>query len=162
MARQEHSREDLLRDARNLTPRCRLRLHAPADPEPVFCGFRGAAISIYFGEDPAYHFNPAGELRRAYVAGRLIKAESGNLVAMVRERTDDATSLVSRELPADETQRFLATMQERLAALATALAQGAYDPDGEVPPGADVVPRLAQWLAEHGQIAVAASPRVGA
>ena len=115
MAREEHPREDLLRDARNISPRVQVRLALPVDAEPVFCGFRGDAISFYFGEDPVYQFNPRGELRRAFVNGQLIKAEGGELIAMQRERTATSSTLASRHLSPQERVQLLDDMTKLVA-----------------------------------------------
>lgn len=161
MAREEHPREDLLRDARNLTPRAQFQLTEAPDDEPVFCGFRGKAISFYFGEDPVYHFNPQGELRRAYVDGRLLKAEDGRLVSMRRQRTETTSTLARRNLAPDEAGQLLATMTARLAAVRRALIASAYELHGEVPADAGALLKTAEWLAKHETFAVAQSPRVG-
>ena len=70
MARDESDREDLLREATALVERIELAPADAADDEHIVAGFRrDGALSIYFGADPVYHFNSAGELRRAYCDG---------------------------------------------------------------------------------------------
>ena len=85
MARDAHDREDLLRDARGLSPRVQLEVELSAGPAELFAGFRGESLSLYFGQDLAFHFNDRGELRRAFAVDELLKADGGRLVAMRRE-----------------------------------------------------------------------------
>ena len=83
MAREEADREDLLGDATAFVERIEWRLPsgdptAQSDPpgQIVFAGFRADdAVSFYFDADPVYHFNAAGQLRRAFCQGLLLKAE---------------------------------------------------------------------------------------
>src|SRR3954447_20411722 len=101
MSRHESDREDLLREATALVER--IELTVGGFDLPVVCGFRrDGAASFYFGADPVYQFNAVGQLRRAFVAGRLIKAERGRLVALSRERTENEVALVRHELSAAE------------------------------------------------------------
>ena len=94
MARKEQDREDLLSEATPLVER--IELDVEGFPETIVVGFRRTGEgSVYFGPDPVYQFNGAGELRRGYRAGRLIKAEQGRLVFLDRLRgpTDVLLSL---------------------------------------------------------------------
>ncbi len=118
MARQESDREDLLREATALVERIEL---APAagDGKDVVIGFRrDGAASIYFGTDPAYHFNSSGELRRAYCDGLMYKAEHGQLVSLERIRRENEMQLVRRTLTDAKEAEFLATLLRRLRELA--------------------------------------------
>jgi hypothetical protein len=160
VAREEHSREDLLRDARALVPRVRLRLLEPPLAEPIFAGFRGAALSLYFGEDPVFHFNGEGRLRRAHVDGRLLKAQAQRLTSMRRERAADETSLISHELDDDEQRQLLESLAKRLDDLRLALCSGAIEIDGQVPADGDGIARLLRWLEANEVIEVAESPHV--
>lgn len=76
MARQEHDREDLLAEAVALVERIELRV---GDwPQSVTAGFRrDGSASFYLTADEVYQFNTARQLRRAFLAGRLIKARHG-------------------------------------------------------------------------------------
>src|SRR5688572_1167889 len=93
MARETHDREDLLRDAVALVPRVLLHTTIDGTPCEVFAGFRGELLSLYFGGDPVYHFNAAGELRRGYVDDQLIKAERRRLIFMKRQPKENETAL---------------------------------------------------------------------
>ena len=85
-------------------------------------GFRrDGAPSIYFGEDPAYHFNAAGHLRRAYLDGRLLKAERGRLIVIERVRTEKQVQLHSHELDTAAAAAVVDHLVERAAGLASGL-----------------------------------------
>lgn len=123
MARHEAEREDLLAEARALVDRAEYQV--PWEEQVVVAGFRAnGALSLYFGEDPALHWNSQGELRRAYAGGLLYKAEHGQLVTLRRERTDHETALVRHELTAEELLAFQAEMRARLLQLRTQLDSG--------------------------------------
>lgn len=160
MARHEEAREDLMAQATALVERVELRA-PPAAASPVVVGFRReGSASVYFGEDPAYHFNSQGELRRAFVAGRLYKAERRRLCSLRRERSDAATELVRHDLNAAEEAQFLAECRQRLATLLTALDAGApaTRASGDV---AQLRAQVHSWLTARvgGEIRVANSPR---
>src|SRR5215212_742956 len=119
MARDESSREDLLREATALVERIELRPRATdfstaaskLIDQPIVAGFRrDGALSIFFGEDRVYQFNPAGELRRAYCNGKLLKATRGRLASLDRARTQHEVQLARHELSAIEEAEFLSQM----------------------------------------------------
>lgn len=146
MARHESDREDILREATALLERAELLI--PGESEPVVIGFRlGGAASVFFGGDPLYQFNSQRELRRAYVAGLLYKAEQGRLVELRRERIGSETALLRRELSDAETDVLLGAAEPRLLAMAAHLCGGAARVDRQIPDGADIVPGIVAWLA---------------
>lgn len=156
MARQEQDREDLLREATALVERVELKV--AGEPDAVTAGFRrDGAASVYFGPDPVYQFNRAGELRRAFRNGKLLKADAGALVELTRTRSPTATTLVRRDLDAAETAQLLEEMRARLERLSAALRRGEYRVIGHVPPEADVVGRLGRTLETLCDRCVAAS-----
>jgi hypothetical protein len=161
MARDESSREDLLREATALVERIEIAI-AAADPLPgrnVVAGFRkNGALSVFFDEDPVYQFNAAGELRRAYSDGRLLKATNGQLVALDRIRTSAETQLVRVPLDHEEQSAFLARMTGLLRQLSKILESTGLEIVGQVPAGADVLGRLRSWLTSHDQLSVAQLP----
>lgn len=160
MARQEHDREDLLREATALVQRGQWLVAGL--PVPVVVGFRRDGCgSIYLGGDEAYHFNTRGALRRAFVSGVLYKAERGALVAMRRQRRADAVELCSRPLSAEETANFLQRMRDRVSCLADALARGTAVCTAAVPEEAPLVQRVRTWLPEVLPGMVARQPRAG-
>ncbi|HUY87369.1 MAG TPA: hypothetical protein VMV10_01415 [Pirellulales bacterium] len=161
MAREEHDREDLLAEATALVERAELRVAGFSDLLVV--GFRrGGAASLYFGAEPAYHFNAAGQLRRACATGLLYKAERGKLISLERRRAASQVQLVRHELTDEETASFLTALTADLLALDEALKHGRYERLRQEPAGADVVARIQAWCAAHGRnVLVASSPRVG-
>jgi hypothetical protein len=160
MARQESDREDLLREATALVERIELAPLQAADADPIVAGFRrDGALSVYFGADPAYQFNAAGELRRAFVTDLLYKAAEGRLVSLKRVRTTTEVQLQTRTLTTTEHTEFISLMCERLQGLARQLHAGEIKVIGQVPEGADALGRVVKWLREHEEFRVAASPR---
>lgn len=161
MARQESDREDLLREATALVQR--VELVVAGYDEPIVCGFRrDGSVSLFFGADPVYQFNTASQLRRAFVAGRIHKAEQGRLVALSRERSTTQVSLVRDELSGDEPAAFLTTMQGHLSRLREALNGGSFVIQGEVPSGGNVIGRMLRWLeALPATIEIATRPNAG-
>ncbi len=116
MARHEAEREDLLADARALVDRAEYQV--PGWDQLLVGGFRAnGAMSLFFGEDPALHWNSQGELRRAYAGGLLYKAEQGRLVALERERTERETALIRHELTDEEQRQFVEEQKARLLTL---------------------------------------------
>jgi hypothetical protein len=147
MSRQESPREDLLREATALVERAELMVSGYE--EPMVVGFRrDGSASFFFGEEPVYQFNTAGELRRAYAGGLLYKAEQGRLVSLRRERTDQETALVRHELTPEETDIFLANARQHLAGLLASMNRGEHQVLRQVPPAAALLPRIVAWLQE--------------
>lgn len=145
MARSESDREDLLREATALVERAELRIEGY--DEPMVVGFRrDGEASVFFGADPVYQFNAAGELRRAYVGGRLYKAEQGRLVALSRERSAAQVALIRTELTDDETAALVEALQLHLSRVRTALRDRSYQVLGQVPREADLAGRIGAWL----------------
>ena len=163
MAREESDREDLLREATALVERIELAPVGENSSEHVVAGFRtNGAVSFFIGSEPVYQFNAAGELRRAFCNGVLIKAARGRLISLRRQRLEHETQLLSRELSDTEQNDFIAAMSDRLHTFATDLAADRYRIVGQVPPDADVLGRVRNWLAEHGAWSIANSPRAEA
>ncbi|HEX4146951.1 MAG TPA: hypothetical protein VHY91_25865 [Pirellulales bacterium] len=158
MARQEQPRENLIAEATALVERVELLL--AGEPEPAVAGFRrDGSASLFFGDDPVYQFNARGQLRRAFVDGRLYKADAGRLVEVTRRRHDDRIQLAGRELTADESAEFIAALRTRLDDFGEKLASGQVRASAQVPPHADVIARLGQWLvARSGAIEIANRP----
>ena len=161
MAREESDREDLLREATALVRRIELRV--PNEAESIVFGFRrDGAASVFFGADPVYQFNAARELRRAYVGGKLLKADRGALAELTRVRTATEVQLVRHDLDAAQTATFLQTMLARLTQFAEALAHSDVQIVGQVPPDGDLLPACREELTQLCALPrIASSPRVG-
>jgi hypothetical protein len=162
VARDAHDREDLLRDAKGLRPRAMVATDLGCGPVELFVGFRGASLSLYFGQDWVVHFNDRGELRRAYIDPELIKAVEGQLTAMRRQRSERESDLVSRVLDAREQSALIVELETRLEALAQSLNTGRFQTIGEIPESSGLTERLQAWLANRPRpIAFAAAPNIG-
>jgi hypothetical protein len=147
MARQEHPREDLLAEATALRPRVALRVIE--SDVLIVVGFRaGDSASFFFDQDPAYHFTPSGELRRAFVAGELYKADRGKLARLVRRRGTGRVQFTSTVLDEEAETELLTGVSSRLEHLAVRLGDGRYDIIGQVPRESDppALERVAAWL----------------
>jgi hypothetical protein len=134
-----------MREATALVERVALRV--PVCAEPVIAGFRAnGALSIYFGADPVYQFDPAGRLRRAYVGGKLYRSQGTTLAELVRRRGAGQTVLSRRDLESPELAAFLDRMAERLAGLRQCLIDQSAAPVQTVPPSIDLRGKLADAL----------------
>jgi hypothetical protein len=158
MARDEHDRENLLGDATAYVRRIEFR---DAEGREVFAGFRtNGGASVYVDQDPVYHFTSQGELRRAYIAGELIKSVGGQLVAMHRERTPGEVQLVSRPLDEVTSKALLLNMEAQLTLLADSLRNQSLTVVGSVPADVDVAAEVLAWLEAllAKEIVIAKSP----
>lgn len=163
MAREESDREDLLREATALVERIELAPIDDPSAEHIVAGFRAEpALSLFFDGDPVYQFNTAGQLRRAFAGGLLVKADRGRLVSMRRIRQQGEVQLVRHEFSEDEQAVFNSDMHYRLREFLTRLDAGHLNIVGQAPPDADVLGRVREWLATHELITIAHSPHVRA
>jgi hypothetical protein len=135
-------------------------LQIPGSVQPLVVGFRvDGGASFYFTPEHVYHFNAAGQLRRAYVDGRLYKASGGRLTSMLRRRTPSAVLLESHELTDQETSAFVAALEKQLQLLDVCLRENNYERLEQVPADGSLVDRIGQWLALHGAVvSIAQSP----
>ena len=123
MAVHESDREDLMREATAL--RRRGELFVPGEAETVIAGFRGDdRISIFFGPDPAYHFDAEGRLWRSFCGGELYRSQGSTLARLTRHREPGASSLLRHDLTGGELEDFLQAMRSRLQRVAEQLAAG--------------------------------------
>jgi len=159
MAKFESDREDILREATALVQR--VELQSPDNSEPITAGFRtSGAACFYFGAEPVYQFNSAGEFRRGYLNGQLIKAENNQLATLRRERTETQVVLRRTDLSPPATAQIIEAAEKDLKRLLSTLQSGDYSIHGQVPTDADIVGRLIRWLEEHHEtITIAKSPR---
>ncbi len=163
MASQSQDREDLLRDATAFTTR--LQLHVPCGERltEVFAGFRiGGAASFYFDQDPVYHFNNAGKLRRAFVDGYLVKAEEGRLVRLHRQRSDSESAMIRDEMTSGEQHDFCQKVLRELHQLLQIMRAGEYTLEGQVVANEneEAEVRLTVYLERLQEITIADTPRV--
>jgi hypothetical protein len=156
VAREESDREDLMREATALVERIELRIGTTT----VTAGYRAnGALSLFFGADPVYQFNAAGELRRAYVAGMLYKASDGALVSIRRERTESETRLLTRTVTAAELQAFAEEAERYVRELRAALEDRQFAVVAQVPADAPVLDRLVSSCVQlDGPLVVARRP----
>lgn len=161
MARNEHDREDLLREATALVQRVEVRV--VGESEAITIGFRrDGSGSLFFRGDLVFQFNQYCELRRGYWNGELIKAEAGQLVALSRVRTPREVQLVRRELDAQETESFLRMFRDKAQVLLTAIADGTVTVAGQVPDDENVLNLAADWLESFSTvIPIADRPNLG-
>lgn len=163
MARESHDREDLLRDATAYSTRIQFIADLGEGPLEIFAGFhRTGAFSFYFDQDPVYHFNRSGQLRRAFADEVLIKAEAGQLVQLSRQRAEGEVALVRQVLSLDEQTEFCASALARLIQLRGSLEHRQFVVEGVVTEADDVdlISRLIDTLDQLAEIRIAASPKV--
>jgi hypothetical protein len=148
MAREEHAKEDLLRQATGLAERAELVV--PSFAEPIVVGFRdGQAASVYFGEEPVYHWNFQGQLRRAYLAGKLVKAEQGRLVSWRKQRDAGQVQMIREEFTTRQQTQFLEALDAKLNQLHSALRDGQFELVGQVSQSHPSVVQLTLAWLEH-------------
>jgi hypothetical protein len=151
MARIEADREDLMRDASALVRRSEWTV--PGEPHQVVAGTRrDGGLSVYFGDDPCFHFDAQNALRRAFVGGLLYRTQGATLARLKRVRDDASTQLHRLDLSPSELSTFLGVMLERLAVFTAALEDGAARLQRSVPEnaslGVEIHPRLQKILKE--------------
>jgi hypothetical protein len=135
-------------------------LSIPGEREPVVAGFRDdGRLSIYFGGDEAFHFDPQGRLRRAFAKGYLFRTQGHTLARLMRVRTELETELQRHDLPPVELNEFLSRVRQRLLVLARSLQRETATVIEAIPAGTDLRPALCARLAaiQHSGI-VLASP----
>ncbi len=145
MARSEAEREDIFAEATALRRRAEFRV--PGFDRTVVAGFRDpGGCSIFFGQDPCYHFDAEGRLRRAFADGRLFRTQGATLAELTRVRTATATELHRRDLDPSELTRFLRRMRDELAELHATLKSGTIEVLRQVPVAGDLERELREWL----------------
>lgn len=160
MARQTHKREDLLRDAVALSPRIKL-VYKHAPEVPIFAGFRGEALSLYFDEDPAYHFNSDRALRRAFYRDELYESAGGRLRKLLRDTSSGAVKLERLDVSPEFQASFAKELETRLTELRQATNAASIEVIGQVPEDGDGVEKLTTWLNRFEEVIFANSARVG-
>lgn len=150
-----------MREATALVRRVELQL--PGQSQTCIVGFRRSGeASIFVGADPVFQFNRAGELRRGFWNGRLVKAERGRLVQLERRRGETEIQLVRHELSDEEAADYSQLATETLNLLRKVLQSGAFTSLKRIPADMDVAYELVSWLDSLPQpLAIAAAPNVG-
>ncbi|MDP7017146.1 MAG: hypothetical protein QGG36_15170 [Pirellulaceae bacterium] len=156
MARIEREREDLMREATAFERRGEVQLPGG---RVLFVGVRpNGAVSFYFGADPVFQFNEAGQLRRAFSGDRLQKAEHGRVVSLRRHRGGETVDLLRHEYTDDEQATFLAFVESELLAARRALASEGDVVLRRIPAAWDLRGEIADWLRRHERVVVAQRP----
>ena len=148
MAKQPQDREDLMRDASNLTQRIELRV---TGVEPlVVCGFRDdGSLSIYWGQDEVIQFNSLAELRRGFWQERIIATYRHELHWLTRGASEGRAKLNRERFSESDQREYLELVQARLEQLHSAVDTGAGTVTRQHPLGAAIDVRLRDWLATH-------------
>jgi len=145
MAKEQTDREDIMREATALTRRVSLEISG--FPEIVIVGFRrNLAMSVFIDQDPVYQFNSAGEFRRGYIDGKLIKAEHGKLSSLDRKRQDHQVVLMRHDFDDTEHEEFINQLHCHLDQLQQSLSDGSFRLKECVPAGDDVVTEIISAL----------------
>ena len=117
----EADREDLLAEAVNLRERIELWMPGAEVATTIGCNDLGH-WSFYFGAEPMYRFDAAGQLRRAVREGKLYRTQGTTLAELTRVRTEQETQLQRRDLIPGEVEAFLAEIRVPLVQLHAAYA----------------------------------------
>lgn len=149
MALNEHTREDLLREAvqfpNRLRWKCQPNANAADDSRvnQVFCGLRrDGGWSLYVDEDFVLQFNSRQELRRVFWRGEKLAARHGRLEALKRLSRGGRVQLQSESLTADRQQQLLDSYQQLLTKIVSLHAAGRLVVDGRVSPPDEEQPEL--------------------
>jgi hypothetical protein len=137
--------EDRMQDAVALVERIELR--GRAITPTIEAGFRSdGRLSLFFGDDPYYQFDPEGRLRRAFVDGQIFLTTGSGLKSLTRGRGTKATILVRHDLASTEAEQFLRTMLDHVGRLRQAIASGDLHTERQVPAKGPIVQRLCRSL----------------
>ncbi|MEO8496062.1 MAG: hypothetical protein ABI614_13410 [Planctomycetota bacterium] len=166
MARHGQDREDLMREATALVRRVELQWPDAAEqgsPTTCIVGFRRTGeASIFVGAELVFQFNAAGELRRGFWNGRLVKAEGGRLVQLERRELEAEVQLVRHPLSELQTSEFLRLATETLEVLRRLLRTGGLAVLRRVPVDMSVASELAALLdLLANPLVIASAPNVG-
>lgn len=164
MARVEADREDLFAEAVVLTRRLEAKRTTPStsgESDWLVAGIReSGAVSIYLGPDCVYHWDDAGRLRRAYLAGDLYRTQGMTLSRLRRERSDIETALVRHDLSASELVAFQSAMHLVLGRLMSSLGRSDWTIVRQIPSDdarllPDILARIRSALSSDSWIAPA-------
>jgi hypothetical protein len=135
--------------------RRRMGLQPNDGGELIFAGFKQGAFSLYFGDEPIYHFDPEGRWQRAYVEGlHYLKGLDAEVHAIDRVREGPNLVLRRRKLSFSEAGDLDARMRSVALDVMAGLDRGGFvrkePPEGKARPmGADelreVLERISRW-----------------
>jgi len=123
MARSPERREDLIGEATAMPARG--EVHWKGEAEACVIGFRPTgAASVYFGEQPVLHFDPAGKLRRLFHQDQQILGVGGTL--QVRRRLGEGARMSGELCPLSppEADALRKMLEPRLRGLLEAIVSG--------------------------------------
>lgn len=159
MAVHESDREDLMKEATALRRRCELSL--PDDDNTVIAGFReDGRFSLFFGADPAFHFDDVGRLRRGYCSGDLYRTQGDTLARLTRHREAGKSLLLRHDLTPEELATFLRTMDQRLTHLQDCLQGDRVIMQQQIPATPSLIPDIMAALALIGRSAERLAPAI--
>jgi hypothetical protein len=123
------------------------------DGETIFAGFKAGAFSLYFGDEPIYHFDLDGRWQRAFVQGvHYVKGLDTRVHAIQRVREGENLVLRRRRLSPAEVLDLDATVRTTALELASATAKRFrwVDPPPSARPLApqefgEILERVAGW-----------------
>jgi hypothetical protein len=106
-------------------------LFRTAGDEPLFAGFKPGAFSLYFGDEPFFHFDLEGRWQRAYADGRHWHKGFDTTVQMIERRRRGANLVLTRNtLGFAEASDFDARVRSTAIELIAALDAGRLEPVG--------------------------------
>lgn len=159
MSLHEADREDLFAECTALVRR--IELMVSGQPEPIVAGCRpSGAWSIYFGSDPAYHFDEQGRLRRAFAGGVLYRTQGNTLARLERQRTDEEVALLRTDLQPTDLQEFMLRLKRQVSDLQAQLSTEAAKGRRSHPPDVDVVALLARAVEQVMSVWPELSPAI--
>lgn len=95
---------------------------------PIFAGFKLGAFSLYFGDEPIYHFDLEGRWQRAYVRGiHYLKGLDTKVQAIDRVREGESLVLRRRTLGFAEASDFDSLVRTTALDLLEGLAKGGFE-----------------------------------
>lgn len=93
----------------------------------VFAGFKHGAFSVYFDDEPIYHFDLEGRWQRAFLGGvHFLKALDTHVEALERIREGTSLVLHRRQLPFAEASDLDASVRQMALDLLGNLAAGQF------------------------------------
>ena len=142
MAIEEHDREDLLGEGRNMPWRGQCTI----DGVRVLAGFRDhGQVSLFCGADPVFQFNRQRELRRVFFCGVRFRAENGRLISMTRTSRGGKVDFDSQPIDPRIETAMLDSLRFWLSKIREANDSCAWQVEGES--ARQFQSRLSDWLA---------------